>query len=80
MMWVERLENPILNSPYDPPAQHFVLGPHGPTGEVKVGRRPSESFIPVPVGRRRRGADVTLAFEQPSSTSTSLVSGGRSTP
>ena len=61
---MERLENPILNSPYDPPVQHFVLGPHGPTGEVKVGRRPSESFIPVPVGRRRRGAAVTLEFEQ----------------
>lgn len=46
------LENPILNSPYDPPGQHFVLGSHGPTGEIKVGRRPSESFIPIPTGRR----------------------------
>ncbi len=55
MSTVESLENPILNSPYDPPGKHFVLGPHGPTGEVRVGRRPSESFIPVPVGRRRRG-------------------------
>ncbi len=49
------LANPILNSPYDPPAEHFVLGAHGPTGEIQVGRRPSESFIPVPVGRQRRG-------------------------
>jgi type III restriction enzyme len=49
------LENPILNSPYEAPAQHFVLGPHGPTGEIRAGRRPSESFIPIPVGRRRRG-------------------------
>ena len=49
------LENPILNSPYEPPAEHFVLGPHGPTGEVKLGRRSSESYIPVPVGRRRAG-------------------------
>lgn len=48
------LENPILNSPYDPPAEHFVLGPQGPTGEVAVGRRRSESYIPVPVGRRAR--------------------------
>ncbi len=50
------LDNPILNSPYEPPGEHFVLGPNGPTGEVRVGRRPSESFIPVPVGRRRRGS------------------------
>jgi len=52
----ESLENPILNSPYEPPARHFVLGSRGPTGEIRVGRRPSESFIPIPVGRRRRGA------------------------
>ena len=49
------LDNPILNSPYEPPVEHFVLGRTGPTGEIKLGRRPSESFIPVPVGRRRRG-------------------------
>ncbi|MCU4187224.1 DEAD/DEAH box helicase family protein [Acidiferrimicrobium sp. IK] len=55
MTEVAGLANPILNSPYDPPGEHFVLGPSGPTGAVKPGRRPSESFIPVPVGRRRRG-------------------------
>jgi type III restriction enzyme len=48
------LENPILNSPYSPPTLHFVLGSHGPTGETKVGRRPSESFIPVPLARKGR--------------------------
>ena len=46
------LENPILNSPYEPPGRHFVIGPHGPTGETKAGRRPSESYIPVPVSRK----------------------------
>ena len=55
MATVEALENPILNSPYEPPARHFVLGPHGPTGEVRQGRRLSESFIPIPTGRRPRG-------------------------
>lgn len=43
----EPIENPILNSPYDPPDRHHVIGPTGPTGEVKDGRRPSESFIPI---------------------------------
>ncbi len=51
----DALSNPILNSPYEPPKAHFVLGPNGPTGEVKTGRRPSESFIPVPMSRKKRG-------------------------
>jgi type III restriction enzyme len=46
------LDNPILNSPYDAPAAHFVLGPSGPTGEVRDGRRPSESFVAVPTGKK----------------------------
>jgi len=46
------LSNPILNSPYDPPEQHFELGPNGPTGKVLLGRRPSESFIPIPPSRK----------------------------
>jgi type III restriction enzyme len=58
------LENPILNSPYDPPAQYFVLGRQGPTGEVKAGRRPSESYIPVPVGRRRQPVTGDSDVEQ----------------
>jgi len=42
------LSNPILNSPFEPPERHFELGERGPTGEIKEGRRRSESFIPVP--------------------------------
>ena len=59
------LENPILNGPYDPPARHFALGPSGPTGEIKTGRRPSESFIPVPATRKgkKAGEQVALDFE-----------------
>jgi type III restriction enzyme len=54
------LGNPILNSPYDAPARHFALGPTGPTGEVLPGRRPSESFIPIPAskkGKKGKGTD-----------------------
>lgn len=50
----ESIANPILNIPYEPPARHFEVGPHGPTGEVKVGRRPSESFIPIAAARKGR--------------------------
>ncbi|MGH2967500.1 MAG: DEAD/DEAH box helicase family protein, partial [Solirubrobacteraceae bacterium] len=60
------LSNPILNSPYHPPEAHFELGEHGPTGNVLPGRRPSESFIPIPVSRKggKRSADaLTLDFD-----------------
>lgn len=46
------IENPILNAPYRPPEHHFELGPDGPTGAVLPGRRPSESFIPVPPSKK----------------------------
>lgn len=44
----DTLVDPVLNGPYDPPQEHFELGADGsPTGAVRPGRRPSESFIPV---------------------------------
>ena len=52
---MDTLSNPILNSPYEAPGRHFALGPNGPTGEILPGRRPSESFIPVPVSKKKRG-------------------------
>ncbi len=58
------LENPILSSPYEPPGRHFMIGPTGPTGEVKEGRRPSDSLIPVPVSRKGRQGATTAAAEQ----------------
>jgi len=44
--------NPILNGPYDPPSLHYGMGPQGRTDEVKQGRRPSESFIPIAASRK----------------------------
>jgi type III restriction enzyme len=43
------IDNPILNSPYEQPHRHYVIGQSGPTGEIRDGRRPSESFIPIAV-------------------------------
>jgi type III restriction enzyme len=66
MTAAERLANPILNSPYFPPEAHFELGRSGPTGEVFPGRRPSESFVPVPPQRKGRGKvaeQVELDFD-----------------
>ncbi|HEY5335807.1 MAG TPA: DEAD/DEAH box helicase family protein, partial [Mycobacteriales bacterium] len=45
---------PILNGPYDPPEQYFELSPQGPTGVVKVGRRSSESLVPIPQSKKGR--------------------------
>ena len=57
----DSLANPILNSPYFPPEQHFELGPKGPTGTVLPGRRASESFIPVPPSRKGKKANDAQA-------------------
>jgi type III restriction enzyme len=54
------IENPILNSPYEQPDQHYEIGPDGPTGEIRDGRRPSESFIPIAVTKKgKRAKDGT---------------------
>ena len=55
----DALQNPVINRPYDAPTRHFVVGPHGPTGEIKPGRRPSESFIPIPQSKKARGRAST---------------------
>lgn len=61
---VEALANPIINSPYEVPTRHFVLGPKGPTGEILEHRRPSESFIPVaPVRKGRKGRSDNVVQE-----------------
>jgi type III restriction enzyme len=62
-MTVDTIANPILNSPYEPPAQHFELGPDGPTGEIKDGRRPSESFIPIPASQKGKDSQAALDFD-----------------
>ncbi len=48
------IDNPILNSPYSQPDRYYEIGPHGPTGEVREGRRQSESFVPIAVTRKGR--------------------------
>jgi len=59
----ESIDNPIINSPYEQPDQHFEIGPKGPTGVVKPGRRPSESFIPIAPIRKGRQAAAAVQVE-----------------
>ena len=46
------IENPILNSPFQEPAKHFVFGESGITSQVAAGRRISSYFMPIPAARR----------------------------
>ena len=49
-------ENPILNSPYEYPQEHWELDDDGlPTGSPKDGRRPHRYVVPVAAPRRRGG-------------------------
>jgi hypothetical protein len=42
-------EQPILNSPYDPPDRHWELDPHGhPTPRIVEIRRKAEFITPIP--------------------------------
>jgi len=60
----EAIDNPILNSPYEQPDRHYDIGPQGPTGTIRDGRRPSESFIPIAIARKgKRGADGSMQSE-----------------
>ncbi|MFT3714784.1 MAG: DEAD/DEAH box helicase family protein [Gordonia sp. (in: high G+C Gram-positive bacteria)] len=60
-----QITNPVINSPYEPPSRHFVIGDDGhPRDETAPGRRPSQSFIPIAPERKAKGkaAQQTLDF------------------
>jgi type III restriction enzyme len=59
----EALTNPILNGPYDPPESYFEIGLNGPTGKIIPGRRPSESFIPIPQTKKGHQETLELDFD-----------------
>jgi type III restriction enzyme len=50
------IENPIINSPYKEPEQHYELDPRGnPTGEIISQRRKSTYLTPIPQPRKQTG-------------------------
>ncbi len=54
------LATPILNGPYGPPERHFEISKDGePTGKILVGRRLSESFIPVALTKKGKKGKTT---------------------
>jgi type III restriction enzyme len=52
-------DQPILNSPYAYPAQHWELDESGqPTQQVIARRRPAEFITPIPRPKKRRGREA----------------------
>ena len=62
-------DDPILNSPYDYPTQHWELDEAGqPTQQIIGNRRGAEFITPIPKprqrGRARRGRQQQLVFDE----------------
>ncbi len=56
-------ERPILNSPYEYPAQYWELDGDGqPTHQIMEGRRPAKFVTPIPKPRKRKGASDQQQF------------------
>jgi len=47
------LDNPILNSPFEPPVRHWRFDARGITPEVLIGRRPSTRFVPIAKAKKQ---------------------------
>jgi type III restriction enzyme len=52
-------DRPIINSPYERPAQHWELDADGqPTQRIITERRKAEFITPIPKAKKRKGKDV----------------------
>ena len=58
-------DGPILNSPYDIPAQHWELDETGqPTNHILDWRRQVSFITPIPRPKKRKGAQQALIFDE----------------
>ncbi|QQR75736.1 MAG: DEAD/DEAH box helicase family protein [Holophagales bacterium] len=58
-------DQPILNSPYEYPRQHWVLDFQGqPTGEIAERRRRAEFITPIPKPKKQKPGQKGLVFEE----------------
>ena len=57
------IENPILNSPFEEPTQHFLFDEDGITNHVVQKRRLSSYFVPIPQARKRSKQQLQLDSE-----------------
>jgi type III restriction enzyme len=58
-------ERPILNAPYDAPAQHWELDAEGqPTQRIVEARRRAAFITPIPKPRKRKPGQQALVFDE----------------
>ena len=57
------IENPILNSPFEEPAQHFRFVENNITEHTDPGRRVSSYFVPIAQPRARFPQAFLVAIE-----------------
>lgn len=58
-------EKPILNSPYEYPAEHWELDEQGqPTSRVLPHRRASKYLTPIPKAKKRRAEQRDMVFDE----------------
>ena len=58
-------DGPILNSPYEIPAQHWELDETGqPTNRILDRRRQVSFITPIPRPKKRKGAQQALIFDE----------------
>lgn len=56
------IENPVINSPYAEPRQHFKFSDEGITNEIIQERRISSYFVPIPQARKK-GSQLSFDTE-----------------
>ncbi len=59
-----RIDNPILNTPFDEPNRHFRFDSEGITDDVVETRRSSQYTVPVPPKKTKGGAQLELSFTE----------------
>ena len=70
-------ERPILNSPYEIPAEHWELDDTGqPTGQIIPTRRAAKFITPIPKPRKQRGkvAQKEMVLDEGKGLSASTIS------
>ena len=58
-----RIENPILNSPYEEPKKHFRFSDEGITDEIVLGRRSSSYFVPIAKPKKKNSKELYFDTE-----------------
>jgi type III restriction enzyme len=58
-----RIENPVINSPFNAPTRHFDFDENGITDRLVQGRRPSSYFIPIAGPKSSKTGQVAFDTE-----------------